>query len=65
MFVFIESFAAYRAKRMQILQKRQGNLFFEVCHIIKVPLNGLTYNPAKYLHFSSPFQGSEKYVRNS
>ena len=49
--------------------KNEGKVLFQVCHIIKIPLNGLTYNPAEHFtrfsHFSSPFQGSEKYVRNS
>ena len=43
--------------------------FFSTWHLIKIPLNGLTYNPAEHFtrfsHFSSPFQVSEKYIRNS
>jgi hypothetical protein len=35
----LEKFAVYNAKRLQILQKRQGNLFFEICYIIKILLN--------------------------
>ena len=49
--------------------KNEGKVLFQVCHIIKIPLNGLTYNPdehfTRFSHFSSPFQGSEKYVQNS
>ena len=30
--------------------KNEGKVLFQVCHIIKIPLNGLTYNPAE--HFS-------------
>ena len=28
------------------LPKNEGKVLFQVCHIIKIPLNGLTYNPA-------------------
>jgi hypothetical protein len=53
MFVLIASenlniLAVYSAKRMQTLQKRHGNLFFQVCHIIKILLNVLTYNPTQH-----------------
>ena len=36
--------------------KNEGKTLFQVCHIIKIPLNGLTYNPAehftRFLHIS-------------
>ena len=28
--------------------KSEGKVLFQVCHIIKIPLNGLTYNPAEH-----------------
>ena len=48
---------------MQILKKTEKK-FFSTCHIIKILLNGLTYNPAEHFtrfsHFSSPSSGLGK-----
>jgi hypothetical protein len=64
MFVFIASenltelFALNASKS---LNKRQGNLFFYVCHMIKILLNGLTYNArAQQWRLAASFLAREK-----
>ena len=36
-------------RHMKILEKNERKVLFQVCPILKMPLNCLTYNPADYL----------------
>ena len=72
-FVFILEIICCLQRRIHESSESRVKVVFQVFHILKILLNGLTYDSrflaaehfTRFAYFPSPFQGLEKNVRNS